>query len=89
MVEGDVCTIAIIIFAIVAGYVYLNKQEGLTMTKDLLDIGIEFLREYINATPEERQRFTSQINDMVCSSDELLEAVKKLGEMTRAIKTEE
>lgn len=25
MVEGDACTIAIIIFAIVAGYVYLNK----------------------------------------------------------------
>jgi len=59
------------------------------MAKDLLDIGIEFLREYINATPEERQRFTSQINDMACSSDELLEAAKKLREMAKAIKTEE
>lgn len=59
------------------------------MAKDLLDIGIEFLREYINATPDERQRFTSQINDMACSSDELLEAAKKLGEMPMAIKTEE
>jgi hypothetical protein len=59
------------------------------MAKDLLDIGIEFLREYINATPEERQRFTSQINDMACSSDELLEAAKKLREIAREIKTED
>ena len=58
------------------------------MTKDLLDIGIEFLREYINATPEERQRFTSQINDMACSSDEILEAAKKLREIAMAIKNE-
>lgn len=59
------------------------------MAKDLLDIGIEFLREYINATPEERQRFTSQINEMACSSDEILEAAKRLGEIARAIKTED
>lgn len=59
------------------------------MEKDLLDIGIEFLREYINATPEERQRFTSQINDMACSSDEILEAAKRLREITRAIKTDD
>ena len=59
------------------------------MTKDLLDIGIELLREYNNATPEERQRFTSQINDMACSSDELLEAAKKLREIARVIKTED
>lgn len=59
------------------------------MAKDLLDIGIEFLREYINATPEERQRFTSQINEMACSSDEILEAAKRLREIARAIKTED
>lgn len=59
------------------------------MAKDLLDIGIEFLREYINATPEERQRFTSQINEMACSSDEILEAAKRLREITRAIKTDD
>lgn len=59
------------------------------MAKDLLNIGIEFLREYINATHEERQRFTSQINDMACSSDELLEAAKRLREIARVIKTEE
>ena len=59
------------------------------MAKDLLDIGIEFLREYVNATPEERQRFTSQINEMACSSDEILEAAKKLREIARAIKTED
>ena len=59
------------------------------MTKDLLDIRIEFLREYINATPEERQRFTSQINEMACSSDEILEATKKLREIAREIKTED
>lgn len=59
------------------------------MAKDLLDIGIDFLREYINATPEERQRFTSQINDMACSSDELLEAAKRLGEIVREIKKED
>ena len=59
------------------------------MTKDLLDIGIKFLREYINATPEERQRFASQINDMACSSDETLEAAKRLGEIAREIKTED
>lgn len=58
------------------------------MAKDLLDIGIEFLREYINATPEERQRFTSQINDMACSSDEILEAAKRLREIAMAIKKE-
>lgn len=55
------------------------------MAKDLLDIGIEFLREYVNATPEERQRFTSKINEMACSSDELLEAVKRLGEIAKHI----
>ena len=59
------------------------------MAKDLLDIGIEFLREYVNATPEERQRFTSQINDMACSSDEILEATKRLGEIAREIKKED
>lgn len=59
------------------------------MTKDLLDIGIEFLREYVNATPEERQRFTSQISEMACSSDEILEAAKRLREITREIKTED
>ena len=59
------------------------------MTKDLLDVGIEFLREYINATSEERQRFASQINDMACSSDEILEAAKKLREIAREIKTED
>lgn len=59
------------------------------MAKGLLDIGIEFLREYINATPEERQRFTSQINDMACSSDEILEAAKKLREIAREIKKED
>ena len=59
------------------------------MAKDLLDIGIEFLREYVNATPEERQRFTSQINDMACSSDEILEAAKRLREIAMAIKTED
>lgn len=59
------------------------------MEKDLLDVGIEFLREYINATPEERQRFTSQINEMACGSDELLEAAKKLREIAREIKTED
>ena len=59
------------------------------MAKDLLDIGIEFLREYINATPEERQRFTSQINEMACSSDEILEAAKRLREIAREIKTED
>ncbi len=59
------------------------------MAKDLLDIGIEFLREYINATPEERQRFTSQINDMACSSDEILEAAKRLREIAMAIKKED
>lgn len=55
------------------------------MAKDLLDIGIEFLREYINATPEERQRFTLQINEMACSSDEILEAAKRLREIARGI----
>ena len=59
------------------------------MAKDLLDIGIEFLREYINATPEERQRFTSQINEMACSSDEILEAAKRLREIAMAIKKED
>ena len=59
------------------------------MTKDLLDIGMEFLREYINATPEERQRFTSQINNMACSSDEILEAAKKLREIAKTIKLED
>ena len=59
------------------------------MAKDLLVIGIEFLREYINATPEERQRFTSQINEMACSSDEILEAAKRLREIAREIKTED
>lgn len=59
------------------------------MEKDLLDIGIEFLREYINATPEERQRFTSQINEMAYSSDEILEAEKRISEITRAIKTDD
>ena len=55
------------------------------MAKDLLDIGIEFLGEYINATPEERRYFTSQINDMACSSDEILEAAKKLREIAKHI----
>ena len=51
------------------------------MTKDLLDIGIEFAREYIKATPEERAQFTERINEMACNSNEILEAVKTLGEI--------
>jgi len=58
------------------------------MAKDLLDIGIEFLREYINATPEERQQFAHRVSTMGCSADELLEASERIREIAKTIKEE-
>ena len=59
------------------------------MTKDLLDIGTKFVKEYIKATPEEREQFASRIKRMACSSDDLLRAAKTLGEIAITIKTED
>ena len=56
------------------------------MPQDLLDIGIEFAKEYIKATPEQRKQFASRIKEMACSSDELLQAANTLGEIAKNIK---
>jgi len=55
------------------------------MAKDLLDIGIEFIREYIKATPEEREQFAHRVSTMGCSADELMEASERLGEIAKTI----
>ena len=53
--------------------------------KDFLDIGIEFLKEYVSATPEEREQFSKRISEMALSSDELLKAVNTMGEVAKTI----
>lgn len=53
--------------------------------KDFLDIGTEFLKEYVSATPEDREQFSKRISEMALTSDELLKAVNTMGEVAKTI----